>query len=102
MLQENKTVCDQLTEHRVALQEKEQECDEQTIKIGLQQKEIEALKLQVSDLMDYKNRYDELAKVQLKTKDQEIEDLHKELDKMATEHSDLVRQLNDEKELLIS
>ena len=86
----------------MALQEKEQECDVQTIKIGLQQKEIEALKLQVSDLMDYKNRYDELAKVQLKTKDQEIEDLHKELDKMATEHSDLVRQLNDEKELLIS
>ena len=45
MLQENKTVAEQLKNHRLVLQEKEQECDEKTIDIALKAKEIEALKL---------------------------------------------------------
>ena len=58
MLQENLAVSEQLSDHRMALQTKEQECDEALIKIGLYAKETESLKLQITDLKAYKDRYD--------------------------------------------
>ena len=56
----------------------------------------------MADLQDYKDRYDKQAQVQLKTKETEIEELHKEIDSLATENSATVKQINGEKELLIN
>ena len=39
--------------------------------------------------------------MQLKTKETEIEELHKEIDTLATNNSTTVKQINGEKELLI-
>ena len=80
MLQENLAVSEQLSDHRMALQAKEQECDEALIKIGLHTKETISLKLQVTDLQAYKDRYDQQAKVALHTKETEIEELHNEIE----------------------
>ena len=56
----------------------------------------------VSNLQAYKDRYDEQAKVQLQTKDSEIEELHRDLEKTASEHLTTVKQLSGEKDLLIA
>ena len=60
------------------------------------------MKLQVAELQDYKDRYDKQAQVQLRTKETEIEELHKEIDSLATDNSAMVKQINGEKELLIN
>ena len=102
MLQENMAVSEQLSEHRLALQTKDQECDQAHITVALQAKEIHALKLQVDELLDYKNRYDSQTKVSLQSKETEIEDLHKEIESMTSQNTVLVKQINGEKELLIA
>ena len=91
MLQENLAVSEQLSDHRMALQSKEQECDEALIKIGLQTKETVSLKLQVTDLQAYKDRYDQQAKVALHTKETEIEELHNEIESISNSHRDLIK-----------
>ena len=58
--------------------------------------------MQVAELQDYKDRYDQQDRVQLRTKETEIEELHTEIEKLATCNSTTVKQINGEKELLIN
>ena len=56
----------------------------------------------MTDLQAYKDRYDQQAKVALHTKEAEIEELHNEIESISNSHRDLIKQINGEKELLIS
>ena len=55
------------------------------------------MNLQVAELQDYKDRYDKQARVQLQTKEVEVEELHKEIYSLATTNSVTVKQINGEK-----
>lgn len=94
MLQENKAICEQLNELRTALQSKEQECDQSHIKVALQAKEIESLRLQVAELEDYRTRYEQQAQEVLQNKETEISELHTEMYTIAEENSTLMTQVN--------
>ena len=86
----------------MSLQGKEQEYDQAEIKMALQAKEIESLKLQVEELADYRKKYEEQSQVQLRSKETEIEELHTEMATLTGEHSTHMTQVNQEKELLIT
>ena len=53
----------------------------------MQAKELEALKLQVSELGNYRKRYEEQQKFTLVTKETQIEQMHVEIEEMASKHS---------------
>lgn len=52
--------------------------------------------------MNYRKRYEEQSSVTLVTKDSMIEGLHQQLEEMAEKHSQQIKEVNGEKELLIS
>jgi len=102
MLQENRAISEQLDEHVLALQKKEQECDEAHIKIALLCKRIESLQLSLAELANYRSHYQEQSQVTLVTQETRIEQLHKDLEQMAVRHREAIRVVSAEKEVLIS
>ncbi len=56
----------------------------------------------MSELSNYKNKFNQQSKVTLVSKETEIEQLHEELENVVTNSQNLIKQVNSEKELLIS
>lgn len=72
LLKENKAVSTQLVEQRSELNSKTEECDKLIISNSLKQKELDALKLQLTDLKGYKEKYEKAAATTMKSQETQL------------------------------
>ena len=83
LVQENEHIVNQLTNIK---QEHDSVCDKNEklqVSNELQAAEIETLKLKISELEGYREKYEQSASVMLKSKEQQVLDLHSEMESLA-------------------